>query len=155
ESRRSGRVATGGRGGQEISACGLTARFASFRAAAQGSGAPKPTRGAGGRREMAIWQLKLVDYDQTTTYTANLTLGHKGTGHAVGTLRNLSGPVTAQEIDLSGTVHGNEFAVGGSVQALGVTFFLTFTPYVFAFAGSVRLAVHQGNKVQELFVFSR
>ena len=104
---------------------------------------------------MAIWQLKLVDYDQTTAYTANLTLEDKGNGHAVGTLRNLSGPGTVQEIDLSGSVHGNEFAVGGSVQALGITFFLTFTPYVFAFAGAARLVLHKGNEVQEMFVLSR
>jgi hypothetical protein len=104
---------------------------------------------------MAIWQLKLVDYNLTTNYTANLTVEDKGNGHAVGTLRSLSGPVAVQEIDLTGSVKGNEFTLGGSVQALGVNLYLTFSPFVFAFTGGARIVVHEGNKVTELFVLSR
>ena len=104
---------------------------------------------------MAIWQTKLINYDLSTTYTANLTVEDRGNGHAVGTLRNLSGPVAVEEIDLSGVVRGNEFTLGGSVEALGVNLYLTFSPFVFAYTGGARLVVHRGNQVSELFVISR
>jgi hypothetical protein len=104
---------------------------------------------------MAIWQMKLVDYNLATPYTANLTVEDKGNGLAVGTLRHLTGPVPTPEIDLSGVVSGNQFTLGGSVHALGIHLFLTFSPFIFSFTGSARLAIHDGNKVVELFVLTR
>jgi hypothetical protein len=101
---------------------------------------------------MAIWKTKFVDFDQHVVGTASITLDDLGNGHATGTLRNLSGPVPVTEIDLSGVVHGNEFIVGGSVQALGINLYLTFSPYVFSFTGGARIVVHQTNAVSNLYV---
>jgi hypothetical protein len=113
------------------------------------------SRGAGGGTDMAIWLTKLVNYDESTTYTANLTVEDLGKGHAQGTLRKLSGPVPVEEIDLSGVSRGNEFILAGSNQALGVNFFLTFSPFVFAFTGSVRITVHGGAQVLDLYVITK
>jgi hypothetical protein len=64
---------------------------------------------------MAIWRTKFVNFEGTTSYTANLTVEDQSNGTAKGTLRALSGPVKVEEIDLSGVVRGNEFSLGGSV----------------------------------------
>jgi hypothetical protein len=104
---------------------------------------------------MAIWQAKFVSFDGKTTYTANLTLEDQGNGHATGTLRNLSGPVKAEEIDLGGVVIGNHFIVGGSVMAVGVNLDVTFAPYVFAYAGGARIVAHETNQATNLFVMSQ
>jgi hypothetical protein len=101
---------------------------------------------------MAIWKVKFVDFDQQVIGTASMTLEDQGNGHASGTLRNLSGPVPVTEIDLSGVVRGNEFVVGGSVQAVGINLYLTFSPYVFSFTGAARIAVHQPHVVSSVFV---
>ncbi len=103
---------------------------------------------------MAIWEAKFISFDGKTTYTANLTLEDKGNGHATGTLRNLSGPVHVQEIDLSGVVHNDQFTVGGSVAALGINLAVTFAPFVFAFAGGARIVNHHDNKAENLFVIT-
>ena len=104
---------------------------------------------------MAIWQAKFISFDGKTTYTANLTLEDQGNGHATGTLRDLSGPMKVEEIDLSGVVTGHQFIVGGSVAAVGVNLALTFAPHVFAFAGGARIVVHEGNKATNLFVITQ
>jgi hypothetical protein len=104
---------------------------------------------------MAIWQAKFISFDGKTTYTANLTLEDQGNGHAKGTLRNLSGPVPAEEIDLNGVVHGNQFTVGGSVMAVGINLTLAFAPYVFAFAGGARIVAHENNHATSLFVITQ
>jgi hypothetical protein len=104
---------------------------------------------------MAIWQAKFTSFDGKTTYTANLTLEDKGNGHAVGTLRNLSGPVQAEEIELSGVVHGNQFIVGGSVMAVGINLDVTFAPYVFAFTGGARIVTHENNQSTALFLITQ
>lgn len=104
---------------------------------------------------MAIWEAKFISFDGKTTYTANLTLEDQGNGHATGTLRNLSGPVHVQEMDLSGVVHDNQFFVGGSVAALGINLAVAFAPYVFAFAGGARIVNHQDNQAINLFVITQ
>lgn len=101
---------------------------------------------------MAIWKTKFVDFDQRVVGTASLTLEDQGNGHASGALLNLTGPVPVTEIELSGVVRGNEFVVGGSVQALGINLYLTFSPFVFSFTGAARIAVHQPAGVSNLFV---
>jgi hypothetical protein len=75
-----------------------------------------------------------------------------GNGHASGALLDLSGPVPVKEMELGGVVRGNEFFVGGSVEALGINLALSFSPYVFSFTGSARIAVHQPVAVLNLFV---
>lgn len=104
---------------------------------------------------MAIWEAKFISFDGKTTYTANLTLEDQGNGHATGTLRNLSGPVRVQEMDLSGVIHDNQFFVGGSVAALGINLAVTFEPFVFAFTGGARIVNHQDNKPVNLFVITQ
>jgi len=101
---------------------------------------------------MAIWKTKFVDFDQKVVGTASLTLEDLGNGHATGALVHLTGPVPVMEMELSGVVRGNEFIVGGSVEALGINLFLTFSPYVFSFTGAARIAVHQPSGVLNLFV---
>jgi hypothetical protein len=101
---------------------------------------------------MAIWMTKFVDFDQKIVGTASLTLEDLGNGHATGALVHLTGPVPVREMELSGVVRGNEFIVGGSVEALGINLFLTFSPYVFSFTGSAQIAVHQPSGVLNLFV---
>jgi hypothetical protein len=104
---------------------------------------------------MAIWRTKLVNFEGTTNYTANLTVEDLGNGTAKGSLRSLSGPVKVEEIDLSGVVRGNEFSLGGSVHELGVNLFLTFSPFVFGFTGGARIAVHGSKQALELFVLTQ
>jgi hypothetical protein len=104
---------------------------------------------------MAIWRAKFISFDGKTSDTANLTLEDQGNGHAKGTLRNLSGPVPVEEIDLNGVVHGNQFTVGGSVMAVGINLSLAFAPYVFAFAGGARIVAHENNQATELFVITQ
>jgi hypothetical protein len=57
-------------------------------------------------------------------------------------------------MELSGVVRGNEFIVGGSVEALGINLYLTFSPYVFSFTGSARIAMHQPSGVLNAFVIT-
>lgn len=104
---------------------------------------------------MAIWLAKLVDFEGTTQYTANLTVEDLGKSHAVGSIRELSGPVHVQEIKLSGVANGNTFVLGGSSRELGINLSLTFEPYVFAYAGSAQIVVHEDNGVTELFVITK
>lgn len=103
---------------------------------------------------MAIWKTKFVDFEQRVAGTASLTLEDLGNGHASGALLHLTGPVLVPEMELSGVVRGNEFIVGGSVEALGINLYLTFSPYVFSFTGSARIAVHQPAGVLNLFVIT-
>jgi len=101
---------------------------------------------------VAIWKTKFVDFDQRVVGTGSLTLEDLGNGHATGALVHLTGPVPVREMELSGVVRGNEFIVGGSVEALGINLYMTFSPYVFSFTGSARIAVHQPSGVLNLFV---
>jgi hypothetical protein len=101
---------------------------------------------------MATWKTKFVDFDLRVVGTASLTVEDLGNGHASGALMQLTGPVPVAALELSGVVRGNEFIVGGSVEALGINLFLTFSPYVFSFTGSARIAVHQPAGVLNLFV---
>ena len=103
---------------------------------------------------MAIWKTKLVDFDQKVVGTASLTLEDLGNGHASGALIDLTGPVPVAEMELGGVVRGNEFFVGGSVEALGINLSLAFSPYVFSFTGSARIAVHQPASVLNLYVIT-
>ena len=103
---------------------------------------------------MAIWKTKFVDFDQKVVGTASLTLEDLGNGHASGALIQLTGPVPVKDLELSGVVRGNEYIVGGSVEALGISLFLTFSPHVFSFTGAARITVHQPAGVLNLFVFT-
>jgi hypothetical protein len=103
---------------------------------------------------MATWKTKFVDFEQKVVGTASLTLEDQGNGHATGALMHLTGPVPVMEMELGGVVRGNEFIVGGSVEALGINLFLTFSPYVFSFTGSARIAVHHPASVLNLFVIT-
>jgi hypothetical protein len=104
---------------------------------------------------MEIWLAMLVDFEGRTTYTANLTVEDLGNGHAKGTVRDLSGPVPVDEIDLSGVVMNNTYVLGGSVAELGINLSLTFEPYVFAYAGSARIVVHGSKQALNLFVLTQ
>ncbi|HXO21500.1 MAG TPA: hypothetical protein VOA87_16420 [Thermoanaerobaculia bacterium] len=104
---------------------------------------------------MAIWRTKLTDFSLRKTFSAELTLEDQGNGHASGTLRDLSGPVPLQLLELAGTVKGNEFSVGGSNKALGILLNLTFAPFIFAFVGSARIAVHDKDQLLNLYVVTR
>ena len=104
---------------------------------------------------MAIWQAKFISFDGDTSYAGRLTLEDQGNGHATGKLYHLTGPVPVDEIDLSGSVHGNQFTVGGSVMSLGVYLSLTFTPFVFAFTGGARFIDHETKQDTYLFVITQ
>jgi hypothetical protein len=101
---------------------------------------------------MATWKTKFIDFDLRVVGTAGLTLEDLGNGHASGALIQLTGPVPVADVELSGVVRGNEYIVGGSVEALGINLFLTFSPHVFGFTGAARIAVHQPAGVLNLFV---
>jgi hypothetical protein len=103
---------------------------------------------------MATWKTKFVDFDLRVVGTASLTLEDLGNGHASGALIQLTGPVPVKDLELSGVVRGNEYIVGGSVEALGINLFLTFSPHVFSFTGSARISVHQPPGVMTVFVFT-
>jgi hypothetical protein len=103
---------------------------------------------------MNIWRAKFTSYDGTTTYTANLTLEDRKHGIATGTLRDLTGPVPVELIDLSGVVNGNQYNVGGSVAALGVNLTVTFAPFVFAFTGGAQIMDHGSGQTTNLFVIT-
>jgi hypothetical protein len=103
---------------------------------------------------MNIWRAKFTSYDGTTTYTGNLTLEDRKHGIATGTLRDLTGPVPVELIDLSGVVNGNQYNVGGSVSALGVNLTVTFAPFVFAFTGGAQIMDHGSGQTTNLFVIT-
>lgn len=104
---------------------------------------------------MAIWEMELVGFGQGPQATASLTIEDRGNGHASGTLRNLRGPATATELDLSGVVVNDTFVVSGSNAQVGINLALYFAPFVFAFTGGARLALHQANRVLDLYVVTR
>src|ERR1700692_2241896 len=103
---------------------------------------------------MATWKTKFIDFDLRVVATASLTLEDLGNGHASGALIQLTGPVPVKDLELSGVVRGNEYIVGGSVEALGINLFLTFSPHVFSFTGSARISVHQPPGGMTVFVFT-
>jgi hypothetical protein len=43
----------------------------------------------------------------------------------------------------------------GSSRELGINLSLTFEPYVFAYAGSAQIVVHEDNQVTEFFVITQ
>ncbi len=103
---------------------------------------------------MADWSVKLVDFSLGTSYTATLTMTDHGNGTASGELTNLSGPHPVDVIDLSGSVTGGTFVLGGSVEALNVDLDVTFKPFVDGFVGSARLEERTSGSVVNLYLLS-
>jgi hypothetical protein len=103
---------------------------------------------------MNIWRAKFTSYDGKTVYTANLALEEKKHGMATGTLRDLTGPVRAELIELMGVVNGNQYNVGGGAKGLQVNLTVTFAPYVFAFAGGAQFVDSGSGQTTDLFVIT-
>ena len=103
---------------------------------------------------MADWAVKLVDFSLGTTYTASLTMTDHGNGTASGELTNLTGPTPASSIDLSGSVTGGTFVLGGSNEALNVDLDVTFKPFVDAFVGSARIEQRDIGPIVTLYLLS-
>lgn len=103
---------------------------------------------------MADWSVKLVDFSLGTAYTATLAMTDHGNGTASGELSNLSGPHPVDVIDLSGSVTGGTFVLGGSVEALNVDLDVTFKPFVDAFVGSARIEQRNAGSVVNLYLLS-
>jgi hypothetical protein len=103
---------------------------------------------------MNIWRAKFTSYDGKTVYTANLSLEQQKHGMATGTLRDLTGPVRAELIELMGVVNGNQYNVGGNAQGLSVNLTVTFAPFVFAFAGGAQFTESGSGQITNLFVIT-
>ncbi len=103
---------------------------------------------------MANWSVKFVDFSLGTTYTAQLTMTDHGNGTASGELSDLTGPVPAAMIDLSGSVTGGTFVLGGSDEALNVDIDVTFKPFVDGFVGSARLEERTSGNVTNLYLLT-
>ena len=103
---------------------------------------------------MADWSVTLVDFSLGTSYTASLTMTDHGNGTASGELTNLTGPTPASTIDLSGSVTGGTFVLGGSNETLNVDLDVTFKPFVDAFVGSARIEGRDFGSVVNLYLLS-
>ena len=103
---------------------------------------------------MADWSVKLVDFSLGTSYTAMLTMTDHGNGTASGELTNLSGPTPVDVIDLSGSVTGGTFVLGGSIEGLNVDLDVTFKPFVDGFVGSARIEDSVSGNVVNLYLLS-
>ena len=77
-----------------------------------------------------------------------------GNGTASGELANLTGPTPTAMIDLSGSVTGGTFVLGGSSEALNVDLDVTFKPFVDGFVGSVRIEQRASGEVVNLYLLT-
>ena len=103
---------------------------------------------------MADWSVQLVDFVLSIAYTATMTMTDHGNGTASGELNNLSGPVPTETIDLSGSVTGGTFVLGGNDEALNVDLDVTFKPFVDGFVGSVRIERRDLGEVITLYLLT-
>ena len=103
---------------------------------------------------MAAWSVKLVDFSLGTTYTAALSMTDHGNGTASGELTHLTGPTPAAMMDLSGSVTGGTFVLGGSNEALNIDLDVTFKPFVDGFVGSARIEQRASGEVANLYLLS-
>ncbi len=103
---------------------------------------------------MADWSVQLVDFALHTAYTATLTMTDHGNGTASGELGNLSGPVPTETMDLSGSVTGSTFVLGGNNEALNIDLDVTLKPFVDGFVGSARIELRDSGGVITLYLLT-
>ena len=103
---------------------------------------------------MANWSVKLIDFELGDAYTAALSMTDHGNGTASGELTDFYDAAPAAMIDLSGSVTGGTFVLGGSTEALNIDLDVTFKPFVDAFVGSARVELRDSGDVLNLYVLT-